>query len=96
MTRATRVRTSGLKPRRNLSRGSFDSLLESVERLKQKRGVDSYHRFIGEQFEHLKLLLEEISPIVHREGWPRNDLALGRVLLVVDYFKHVVEEGWGA
>jgi hypothetical protein len=66
-----------------------------VGSLTQQWGVDSYRQFVGENFKHLKPLLDTLHRIVHREGWPRNDLALGRVLLVVDYFKQVVED-WGS
>jgi hypothetical protein len=54
--------------------------------------IDSYRRFLGERFAPLKPLLDTLQPIVHRDGWPRNNLGLGRVLLVVDYFKQVVGE----
>jgi hypothetical protein len=70
----------------------IDSLLESIASLKQQWGVDSYRRFVGERFEPLKPLLDKLDPIVHREGWPRNDLALGEFLLIVDYFRQVVED----
>jgi hypothetical protein len=36
--------------------------------------------------------LSLLRPLVHDEEWPRNDLALGRLLLIVDCFKRVVEE----
>jgi hypothetical protein len=46
----------------------------------------------GATFEPLTPLLDKLRTMVRREGWPRNDLALGRLLLIVDYFKQVVEE----
>ena len=70
----------------------IDRLLESVEYLPKEWRSDPYDKFVGETFEPLRPLLEKLSPMVRREGWPRKDLALGRFLLIVDYFKQVVEE----
>jgi hypothetical protein len=61
-----------------------------VGSLKQQSGGDSYRLFVGEKFERLKPLFDMLHRIVHREGWPGNDLALGRVLLIVDYLKEIV------
>jgi hypothetical protein len=72
----------------------IDRLLESVGSLTQEWGVDPYRRFVGERIEHLKPLLDMLQKRVRREGWPRNDFALGGVLLVVDYYRQVVVESW--
>jgi len=72
----------------------IDSILESIESLQQTWRHDPYEKFIGEKFEPLKPLLDMLKPIVHSGAWPYNDLSLGRLVLIVDYFKKVVEEGW--
>jgi hypothetical protein len=74
----------------------IDGLLGSVESLKQTWGYDPYERFIGEKFAPLKPLLDLLHTLVHSEAWPRNDLALGELLLIVYYFKRLVEEQWQA
>lgn len=70
----------------------IDRLLESFEYLRQECRSDPYEKFVGETFEPLRPLLEKLRPMIGRDGWPRNDLALGRFLLIVDYFTQVVEE----
>jgi hypothetical protein len=72
----------------------IDGLLECIECLKQPFRLDSYQQFVGETFAPLKPLLDGLRPAVHREGWPRDDLSLGRLLLIVDYFKQSIEERW--
>ena len=72
----------------------IDSLVESVERLKQTSRLDPYEKRIGEKFEPLKPLLETLHRTVHQDGWPRNNLILVKALLIVDRFIEVVEEAW--
>jgi hypothetical protein len=72
----------------------IDGLLESVENLKQTWRSDPYRKFIGEQFEPLKPLLKRLQRAISQPEWPRDDLSLGEVLLIVDHFKDVIEEGW--
>jgi hypothetical protein len=72
----------------------IDRLLGSVESLKQTWRYDPYERFIGEKFAPLKPLIDNLHRLVHYDGWPRTDLAVGGLLLIVYYFKQVVEEEW--
>ena len=69
-----------------------DRLVESVKHQKEIRTRGSYEEFIGQKFAPLKPVLNMLHVLVHSEGWPRNDLALGELLLVVSYFKQVVGE----
>jgi hypothetical protein len=71
-----------------------DRLFRSIESLKQTRRYDPYTKFIGGKFEALEPVLRMLRPLVLDEGWPHSDLALGRLLLIVDCFKEVVEEEW--
>jgi hypothetical protein len=84
--------TSGLKPPAEFGPRFIDGLLGSVESLKLTWRHDSYERFIGKKFAPLKPLLDLLHTLVHNEAWPRNDLALGELLLIVYYFKRLVEE----
>ena len=68
-----------------------DGLIRSIECLKQTP-YDPYERFIGETFAPLKPLLDLLHPMVHSLTWPRNDIAIGELLLIVYYFRRVVEE----
>jgi hypothetical protein len=70
----------------------IDRLFKSIQGLQQTGRCDPYGKFIGEKFETLEPALSLLRPLVHDEEWPRNDLALGRLLLIVDCFKRVVEE----
>jgi hypothetical protein len=72
----------------------IDSILESIQSLQQTWRYDPYGEFIGEKFEPLKPLVDMLKPIVHSDVWPYNDLSLGRLVLIVDYLKKVVEEDW--
>ena len=67
-----------------------DRLLGSVERLMETSRYAPYDKFIGESFAPLKPVLDLLCPLVHREAWPRDDLALGRLLLIVDYLNRIV------
>lgn len=71
----------------------MDGLLEAVdEGARRTLRYTAYQSFLGETLQPLKPLLDNLALMVHREGWPRDDFALGRFLLVVDYFKGIVEE----
>jgi hypothetical protein len=72
----------------------IDRILGSIESLQQTWRHDPYEKFIGQKFEPLKPLLDMLKPIVQSAAWPYNDLSLGRLVLIVDYFKKVVEEDW--
>jgi len=73
----------------------MDGLLEAVDPdARRTWHFDAYRTFVGETLQPLKPLLENLSRAVHQPGWPRDDLALGRFLLIVDYFKRNVEEPW--
>jgi hypothetical protein len=72
----------------------IDRLFKSIESLKQSWRHDLYTKFIGGKFEALEPVLSMMRPLVLDEGWPHSDLALGRLLLIVDCFKKVVEEEW--
>lgn len=69
-------------------------LLGSIKRLEQAWRHDAYDRFVGERFKPLQPVLELLQPAVQHEGWPHSDISLGRLLLIVDYFKKLVEEDW--
>jgi hypothetical protein len=69
-----------------------DRLLASVTRLAQTWTYDPYGKFIGESFAPLKPVLDLLSTRVHLESWPRDDLALGRLLLIVDYYNRVISQ----
>jgi hypothetical protein len=71
-----------------------DGLLKSIEVSQKPWRYDPYSEFIGETFAPLKPLLDILNRLVHCDGWPRTDLAVGELLLVVCYFKQVVEEEW--
>lgn len=72
----------------------IDRLLGSIERVGQAWRQDAYDKFLGERFKALEPLLMHLRSTVQHEGWPHSDLSLGRLLLIVDYFKKVVEEDW--
>ena len=69
-------------------------LLGCVESLTETWRCDPYRKFIGAEFEPFKPLLDGLQRVVSQPGWPQNDLCLGRVLLIVDHFKWIVEERW--
>ena len=69
----------------------IDRIIGAIEGLDQRWQHDTYERFIGEKFKPLRPLLEMLRPVVQHEGWPWTDLSLGQLLLIVDYFKKVVE-----
>ncbi len=69
-----------------------DRLIAAVEGRVGHRGP--FEIWLGEQFGSLKPLLEGFQRLFQRGGWPHDDLALGRFLLIVDHFKTVVETGW--
>ena len=72
----------------------IEYLLEAVKALQQTRRQDSYHLFIAEKFSHLKPILDILHPVIHSTAWPHSDLSLGQFLLIVDYYKKVVEDDW--
>jgi len=71
-----------------------DWLLKSVEDLNRAWIDDPFWKFIGEKFAPLKPLLDVLHTLVHSELWPYSDLAVGELLLIVYYFKQVMEEEW--
>lgn len=73
-----------------------DGLLESIEFSKKPWRYDPYREFIGGTFAPLKPLIDILHSLVHYEAWPRNDLAVGELLLIVYHFKRVIEEEWQA
>ncbi len=84
--------TVSVEPAEEFGRWFVDSLIRSIETRDTVRA--GYAGFIADKFEPLKPLLEMLRPMVRHEGWPHSDLALGRLLLIVDYFKRVVEDEW--
>lgn len=84
----------GIETAKEFGPGFVESLLGSIQRTGHACRHDDFDRFIGDQFEPLQPLLETLLPTVQHEGWPHNDLSLGRLLLIVDFFKKVVEEDW--
>ena len=72
----------------------IDGLLESIKNINDTWRYDPYWKFVGERMAPLKPLLDNMHRAVHQTTWPRDDLSLGRLLLVVDYFKQVVEDEW--
>jgi len=71
-----------------------DGLLKSIEFSQKPWRYDPYSEFIGKTFAPLRPLIEILHGLVHYDGWPRTDLAVGELLLVVYYFNRVVEEEW--
>ena len=72
----------------------IDWLLNSVEDLNRTWLYNPLWKFIGEKFAPLQPLLNVLHKRAHSELWPRTDLAIGELLLVVYYFNRVVEEEW--
>jgi hypothetical protein len=82
-----------IKTEKDFAPSFIGSLLASIDRLQEpRRRYDHYSEFIGERFQPLKPLLEILRPSVSHPAWPSSDLALGRFLLIVDYFKVVSDE----
>ena len=64
----------------------IDRLLESVDPdARRPWRHDPHQTVVGETLQPLKPILDSLGHAVHQRGWPRDDLALGRFLLVVDY-----------
>lgn len=49
----------------------------------------AFERFVGRSFEGWRPALEQLQRAVGSEGWPCDDLSLGRLLFVVDHFNDV-------
>lgn len=77
---------------REFSLWFIDRLLGSIQILQETWRLDARERFLGERFEHLKPILDMLRSKVQSESWPRADLAQGQFLLIVDYFKMVVDD----
>ncbi len=80
----------------------IDRLLNSVESLEKPeqgwhrtphswRGYP-YPNYVAEKFVPLKPILNMVQPMVRHERWPHSDLAIGKLLLLVQYVTHVLEE----
>lgn len=77
-----------IKTEKDFAPSFLESLLALIDRLQEpRRRYDNYSEFIGEKFQPLKPLLEILRPSVTHPAWPHSDLALGRFLLIVDYFR---------
>jgi hypothetical protein len=82
-----------IKTEKDFAPSFIEGLLASIDRLREpRRRYDHYSDFIGERFQPLKPLLEILRPSVSHPTWPHSDLALGRFVLIVDYFKDVAGE----
>jgi hypothetical protein len=70
-------------------------LISAVESLKRIGYRNPFEVFVGERFQSLKPVLDGFQRLMERGDWPRDDLALGRFLLIVDHFNAAVEKEWG-
>jgi hypothetical protein len=70
----------------------IDQLIETVDWLEHLHCSDGHREAIGRAFSPLKPLLNRLQSAVHNERWPHSDLAIGKLLLIVDHYRQVIED----
>jgi hypothetical protein len=65
----------------------IDGLLDITRSAEESRWAYPRRYHIHEAFQPLHSLLEMLSRAVYEPAWPRNDLTLGKLLLLVDYYQ---------
>ena len=70
----------------------IDRLIETVDWFERPHSSDGYREAIGRAFSPLKPLLIHLQSAVHHERWPHSDFVVGKLLLIVDHYKQVIED----
>jgi hypothetical protein len=68
-------------------------LLDAVRTCEKTRFSLPRWRYVGEAMKPLQPLLTMLAKMVTNEAWPKSDLALGKFLLLADYYRELMR-GW--
>ena len=66
------------------------SLLDTIRAQEETRLVVPRRRHLAQVLQPIQGLLAMMETVVSEEEWPQTDLALGKFLLLVDYYKRVI------
>lgn len=69
-----------------------ERLLTHVEQMKAGERQSEYDQFVAEELAPFEPLLKVLQVAIKHPGWPHSEIALGKFLLIVDYFQQVTED----
>jgi hypothetical protein len=73
----------------------IDNLLDVIRGYKQPQVSFTQQSYLGESLHPLQPLLTLLAKVVSNETWPKNDIALGKFLLIVDYYRELMRAWCG-
>jgi len=68
----------------------IDNLLDAIRDYKDPQVSSTQQSYLGESLQPLQPLLTMLAKDVSSKAWPKNDIALGKFLLLVDYYRELM------